>query len=56
MVEMNIRVFTPDDYPAIVNIHNSLNIVWLEKLEPREPGQRLNGTPTPSASTSAGSL
>jgi len=41
---MNIRVFTPDNYPAIVNIHNSLNIVWPEKLEPRKSGQRLNGT------------
>ncbi len=28
---MNIRVFTPGDYPAIVSIHNSLNIVWPEK-------------------------
>jgi mycothiol synthase len=35
MDEMNIRIFTADDYPAIVNIHNSLNIVWPEK--PRTP-------------------
>ena len=28
---MNVRTFTPDDYPAIVSIHNSLNIVWPEK-------------------------
>lgn len=32
---MNVRTFTPDDYPAIVSIHNSLNIVWPEK--PRTP-------------------
>jgi mycothiol synthase len=32
---MNIRNFTGDDYPAIVNIHNSLNIVWPER--PRTP-------------------
>jgi len=32
---MNIRVFTPEDYPAIVSIHNSLNIVWPER--PRTP-------------------
>ncbi|MBK8046698.1 MAG: GNAT family N-acetyltransferase [Anaerolineales bacterium] len=31
----NIRLFTPADYPAIVNIHNSLNIVWPE--QPRTP-------------------
>ncbi|MCA9936507.1 MAG: hypothetical protein KC415_21380 [Anaerolineales bacterium] len=28
---MEIRDFTEDDYPAIVNIHNSLNIVWPER-------------------------
>ena len=28
---MNIRIFAVDDYPAIVNIHNSLNIVWPEQ-------------------------
>jgi mycothiol synthase len=27
---MIIRVATPDDYPAIVSIHNSLHIVWPE--------------------------
>ena len=32
---MNIRVFTADDYPAMVSIHNSLNIVWPEW--PRTP-------------------
>ena len=32
---MNIRIFTPADYPAIANIHNSLNIVWPEA--PRTP-------------------
>lgn len=32
---MNIRLSTADDYPAIVNIHNSLNIVWPER--PRTP-------------------
>ena len=32
---MNIRIFTADDYPAIVSIHNSLNIVWPEA--PRTP-------------------
>jgi mycothiol synthase len=32
---MNVRTFTPDDYPAIVSIHNSLNIVWPER--PRTP-------------------
>ena len=32
---MNIRIFTADDYPAAVNIHNSLNIVWPE--QPRTP-------------------
>jgi len=32
---MNIRIFTKDDYPAVVNIHNSLNIVWPER--PRTP-------------------
>ncbi|MCJ7624918.1 MAG: GNAT family N-acetyltransferase, partial [Anaerolineaceae bacterium] len=35
MNEMEIRDFTADDYPAIVNIHNSLNIVWPER--PRTP-------------------
>ena len=35
MDEMNIRIFTADDYPAIVKIHNSLNIVWPER--PRTP-------------------
>jgi mycothiol synthase len=32
---MNIREFTSVDYPAIVDIHNSLNIVWPER--PRTP-------------------
>ena len=32
---MHIRMATADDYPAIVNIHNSLNIVWPEA--PRTP-------------------
>ena len=32
---MKIQIFVPEDYPAIVNIHNSLNIVWPEK--PRTP-------------------
>jgi GNAT superfamily N-acetyltransferase len=32
---MQIRDFTPNDYPAIVAIHNSLNIVWPER--PRTP-------------------
>ncbi len=32
---MKIRIFTPDDYRAMVEIHNSLNIVWPEK--PRTP-------------------
>ena len=32
---MSIRIFTADDYPAIVSIHNSLNIVWPER--PRTP-------------------
>ena len=32
---MEIRFFTADDYPAIVKIHNSLNIVWPER--PRTP-------------------
>jgi mycothiol synthase len=32
---MNICSFTVDDYPAIVNIDNSLNIVWPER--PRTP-------------------
>jgi mycothiol synthase len=32
---MNIRVSTAEDFPAIVNIHNSLNIVWPER--PRTP-------------------
>ena len=35
MEKMNIRIFTADDYPAIVNIHNSLSIVWPER--PRTP-------------------
>jgi GNAT superfamily N-acetyltransferase len=35
MDEMNIRIFKADDYPAIVNIHNSLGIVWPER--PRTP-------------------
>lgn len=35
MSEINIRIFTEDDYPAIVNIHNSHNIVWPER--PRTP-------------------
>jgi ribosomal protein S18 acetylase RimI-like enzyme len=32
---MEIRNFTTEDYPAIVSIHNSLNIVWPER--PRTP-------------------
>lgn len=28
---MHIRPFTPADYPAMVEIHNSLNIVWPER-------------------------
>jgi mycothiol synthase len=32
---MNIRDFISEDYPAIVNIHNSLNILWPEM--PRTP-------------------
>jgi mycothiol synthase len=32
---MNIRAFAAGDYPAIVNIHNSLHIVWPER--PRTP-------------------
>jgi mycothiol synthase len=32
---MNIRPFSQNDYPAIVHIHNSLNIVWPER--PRTP-------------------
>jgi ribosomal protein S18 acetylase RimI-like enzyme len=28
---MKIRIFTPEDYPAIVDIHNSLNIAWPER-------------------------
>jgi mycothiol synthase len=32
---MQLRVFTDEDYPAIVNIHNSLQIVWPER--PRTP-------------------
>ena len=32
---MNIRPFVTEDYPAIVGIHNSLNIVWPEA--PRTP-------------------
>jgi GNAT superfamily N-acetyltransferase len=35
MSEMNIRTFTADDYPAVVSIHNSLNIAWPEA--PRTP-------------------
>jgi mycothiol synthase len=32
---MNIHIFTPDDYQAIADIHNSLHIVWPER--PRTP-------------------
>ena len=32
---MNINEFTSEDYPPIVDIHNSLNIVWPER--PRTP-------------------
>ncbi|MFC2023582.1 GNAT family N-acetyltransferase [Chloroflexota bacterium] len=32
---MNIRIATADDYPAIVDVHHSLNIVWPE--QPRTP-------------------
>lgn len=28
---MHIRAFTLEDYPAMVNIHNNLNIVWPER-------------------------
>lgn len=28
---MNIRTFTPDDYPAIIAVHESLNIIWPER-------------------------
>ena len=32
---MKVRIFTPDDYPAMVAIHNSMNIIWPER--PRTP-------------------
>jgi len=32
---MRIRAFSPHDYPAMVDIHNSLNISWPER--PRTP-------------------
>ena len=32
---MDIRIFTPQDYPAIIAIHNSQNILWPEW--PRTP-------------------
>jgi GNAT superfamily N-acetyltransferase len=32
---MNIRAFTSDDYQAIIDVHNSLHIVWPER--PRTP-------------------
>jgi GNAT superfamily N-acetyltransferase len=32
---MKIRKFSPEDYPSIVGIHNSLNIIWPER--PRTP-------------------
>jgi len=32
---MQFRIFTNEDYPAIVDIHNSLNIAWPER--PRTP-------------------
>jgi mycothiol synthase len=32
---MNIRTFSPDDYQAIIDVHNSLHIVWPER--PRTP-------------------
>ena len=32
---MQIRDFTPEDYPALIAIHNSLGIVWPER--PRNP-------------------
>ena len=32
---MGIRSFTPGDYPAIVDIHNQINIIWPES--PRTP-------------------
>ena len=32
---MNIREFSSEDYPSIVDIHNSLHIVWPE--QPRTP-------------------
>ena len=32
---MKIRIFTPDDYTAMVAIHNSMNTVWPER--PRTP-------------------
>jgi mycothiol synthase len=35
MSQMDIRISTTEDYPAIVDIHNSLNIVWPER--PRTP-------------------
>jgi len=35
MSEIIIRISTADDYPALVNIHNRLNIVWPER--PRTP-------------------
>jgi mycothiol synthase len=34
-IQMRIREFTADDYPAMVDIHNSLNIIWPER--PRTP-------------------
>jgi GNAT superfamily N-acetyltransferase len=32
---MRIRSFSPDDYPALIEIHNRLNIIWPER--PRSP-------------------
>ena len=51
---MHIRDFMKDDYPAIVDIHNKLNIAWPERPRTPEVGQKLNKTEILSASFSAG--
>jgi mycothiol synthase len=46
---MDMREFTPVDYPSIVDIHNSLNIVWPEK--PQTPEGWASTDPGPGPKT-----
>jgi GNAT superfamily N-acetyltransferase len=41
---MKVRGFTSEDYPAMVNIHNSLNIVWPERPRTAEAWEKADAS------------